>query len=149
MDMGFPKTPRLAVDAIVIRGDSILLVKRRWDPYAGHWALPGGAVEIGETLEAAVLRELQEETGLVGQEPELLTTASRPDRDGRGHVVSIVFRIDCPGGEPVGGDDAVEARFHPLAGLPPLAFDHNEILARTVLTSAPNGDDRAATGGEL
>jgi 8-oxo-dGTP diphosphatase len=122
--------PNLTVDAIVLDGmDRLLLVERGKDPYRGRFALPGGFVEYGETVEHAVVRELEEETGLNAEVAELVGVYSDPDRDPRGHTVTIVFRLEVVSGEPKAGDDAVNARFFPLKGLPPLAFDHDRIVS--------------------
>ena len=121
--------PRLAVDAVALRGDRVLLVRRGGGPFEGRWALPGGFVDRGERLEEAVLRELFEETGVTGTIAGLVGAYSRPDRDPRGHTVSVVYAISVGDGEVEGGDDAVEAAWHDLASPPPLAFDHDEILA--------------------
>jgi 8-oxo-dGTP diphosphatase len=121
------KAVGLAVDAIVERpGRGVLLVERRWPPPG--WALPGGFVEFGETVEQAVTRELLEETGLVAESVRQFHTYSDPARDPRGHTVSVIFVVSARG-EPVGGDDAKAARFFPWDALPPLAFDHAQILA--------------------
>jgi uncharacterized protein len=123
-----PRGPALSVDAAVVRGDSILLVKRGREPYKGTWCLPGGFVAAGEKVEAAALRELAEETGLHATLGPLVGVYSDPARDPRHHTVGIVFLANAPRGEPRAGDDAAEARFWPLAKLPPLAFDHAAIV---------------------
>jgi 8-oxo-dGTP diphosphatase len=120
--------PSLAVDAVWVRRNTVLLVRRGRPPFRGSWALPGGFVEIGETVEAAVLRELREETGLAGRLGPLLGVYSDPARDPRKHTVSVVFRIRGPGGTPRGGDDAASAEWVPLTPFPALAFDHGRIL---------------------
>ena len=125
--------PALAVDACVRKEDSILLVQRKFPPSAGSWVLPGGFVDQGERPEVAVLRELIEETGLVGTNPRLLMVMGDPQRDPRKHIVSIVYEVDAEG-EPEGGDDAQDARFWPISdileGRLVLAGDHGEIVER-------------------
>jgi len=121
--------PRLTVDAVVARGGRVLLVRRGSPPFEGMWALPGGFVDRGETLEQAVLRELLEETGVRGRVLGLVGAYSRPGRDPRGHTVSVVFAVGPVSGRARGGDDAAEAAWHRMSRLPPLAFDHSEIMA--------------------
>lgn len=121
------RSPHLSVDAVAIRDDTILLVRRGRPPAEGMWSLPGGFVEAGETCASAVLRELREETGLVGRDARLLGVYDDPKRDPRFHTVTLAYAVRVEG-EPKGGDDAAEARFHPLKNLPPLAFDHGRIV---------------------
>ena len=104
-------------------------MRRGREPFEGTWALPGGFVDRGERLEEAVLRELHEETDLGGRILGVVGAYSRPDRDPRGHTVSVVYAIEPSGVEARGGDDAAEAGWHDLSSLPELAFDHDEILA--------------------
>ena len=124
--------PALAVDAAVKRGDSILLIQRKYPPMQGCWGLPGGFVERDEDPLIAVLRELEEETGLIGENPELLMVMGNPKRDPRKHIVSIVYEVEVEDGEPQAGDDAADARFWPLeevlSGQVELAGDHLEII---------------------
>lgn len=123
------KAPALTVDAVVEVDGKILLVKRMKEPFSGYWALPGGFVECGETVEQAVKREVGEETGMKIVVNDVLGIYSRPDRDPRGHVVSVCFTASARG-EPEGGDDAREAGLFErgrLAGMK-LAFDHNQII---------------------
>lgn len=127
--------PALTVDiaafSIQNRKLSVLLIKRAYDPFMGMWALPGGFVEIDENLEAAAERELEEETGLSGVFLEQLYTYGMPERDPRGRVVSVAHFGLIPSNEtirPSGGSDADKARWHALDNLPPLAFDHAEII---------------------
>ena len=125
--------PALAVDALVKRGDTILLIQRGRDPWKGSWALPGGFVDHGEDPKDAAIRELAEETGLSGQMVGLVTVRGDPLRDPRKHVVSIVYEVQADGDdEPVGGDDADDARFWPidlvLSGGVWVAGDHTDIL---------------------
>ena len=125
------RNPALAVDAAVRRGDHVLLIQRGNEPWKGAWALPGGFVDYGEDPCDAVLRELEEETGLTGYVIRLLDVKGDPGRDPRKHIVSIVYLIEAEG-QPVGGDDAADAKFWPidlvLDGELPIAGDHMEIL---------------------
>ena len=124
--------PALAVDAAVQRGEEILLIQRKFPPMEGYWALPGGFVERDEDPLIAVLRELEEETGLIGSNPELLMVMGEPKRDPRKHIVSVVYSVTVDEGEPNAGDDAADARFWPLQtvldGEVPLAGDHMQII---------------------
>ena len=120
---------RLAVDAVLVRGGKILLVKRKSAPFKGKWALPGGLVEKGETAVQAVVREAREETGLGVRVKKIIGVFDDPHRDPRGRVVSVAF--ECAGrGAEVSGSDAAEVKWFPLSSLPRLAFDHEHIIAR-------------------
>ena len=125
--------PRLTVDGVLIQNGAVLLVKRRFPPFEGCWALPGGFVEFGETCEAAVVREVSEETGLQVGVDSLVGVYSDPARDPRGHTVSVVYRIHVVSGVVDAGDDAEEARFFLLSELPDLAFDHEKIFKDVLL----------------
>jgi 8-oxo-dGTP diphosphatase len=124
------RNPKLTVDAVaVLPGGEVVLVRRGKEPFAGAWALPGGFVEYGEDPALAVLRELEEETGLQGEVVGLVGVYGQPDRDPRGHTVAVAYEVRATGA-PRGGDDAAEARAFAPAALPaPLAFDHARILA--------------------
>ena len=133
------KTPVVAVDGVVLcRNDAdpgrshwkVLLVRRANPPFQGDWAFPGGFVDVGEGLAAAVGREVEEETGLRNLPLRQFRSYGNPHRDPRGHTVSVVHVAELSGCPPdvVGGDDAAEARWFALDGLPDLAFDHHEIL---------------------
>ncbi|HEV2519137.1 MAG TPA: NUDIX hydrolase [Thermoplasmata archaeon] len=126
--MGYPRGPKLTVDAVWIRFGRVLLVRRGRGPFSGSWALPGGFVEPGETVEAAVARELVEETGLRARATAIVGVYSDPDRDPRGPTVSIAFWMQGRGGHPTGGDDAREARWVPVDRAHHLAFDHDRIV---------------------
>ena len=120
--------PRLTVDVIVEVGKDRLVLIRRKNPPPG-WALPGGFVDAGETVEQAAVREALEETSLRVQLVRQFHVYSDPTRDPRGHTVSVVF-IGRAQGEPRAADDAAEARTFPADALPQeLAFDHGRILA--------------------
>jgi 8-oxo-dGTP diphosphatase len=119
--------PRLTVDAVVHDTRGGVLLIERLNPPPG-WALPGGFVDPGETLETAVARELREEAGLEATRIEQFHTYSDPHRDPRHHTVSTIFLVDAAGA-PRAGDDAGRAAFFPYDRLPPLAFDHRDILA--------------------
>ncbi|MCX6776714.1 MAG: NUDIX hydrolase [Candidatus Micrarchaeota archaeon] len=115
------------VDAVIIGRGSILLVKRRFDPYKGLWAIPGGFVEEGETAEQAAARETFEETGVRIKVTKLLGVYSDPKRDPRG-TVSVAFIAKALSNEAKGGDDAEEAKWFKLSEIPPLAFDHAKMI---------------------
>ncbi|MGZ4904094.1 MAG: NUDIX domain-containing protein [Halobacteriota archaeon] len=122
------KSPALTVDAVIISDREVVLIKRQKEPFQDHWALPGGFVEYGETVDAAIRREVAEETGLCIELASLVGVYSDPHRDPRGHVVSIAFLAKINSGTLSGGSDASEARLWPLATLPALAFDHAHII---------------------
>ncbi|HDS58984.1 MAG TPA: NUDIX hydrolase [Thermoplasmatales archaeon] len=122
------RNPRLTVDGVVIRRGHLLLIQRGREPFRGRWALPGGFVEYGETVEAAVVREVREEAGLETRIIRLLGVYSHPERDPRGHTVSVVFLLEVVGGTLRGGDDAARATWFSLDDLPQLAFDHDTIV---------------------
>lgn len=127
-----PECPLLTVDAVIFSGGNIALVRRKNPPFQNAWALPGGFVETGETVEAAAAREAKEETGLDIELIALLGVYSDPARDPRGHTVSIVYIARPAGGELAGGSDAAEAKLFSPDDLPELAFDHAEIIARAL-----------------
>jgi 8-oxo-dGTP diphosphatase len=131
--------PSVAVDILLFRksGDhyQILLVKRALDPYRGRYALPGGFVEIDESLEDAAKRELSEETGLGGIQLSQIHTFSDPDRDPRGRVISTAFgglMNEADLQTLLAGSDAAEASWFPITELPQLAFDHLKIIQVTI-----------------
>ena len=127
------KRPSITVDGVIIKNGKILLVKRKNEPFKGRWALPGGFVEYGETVEKAVLREVKEETGMDAKIKKLVGVYSDPARDPRGHTISIVFLLEGEG-DAIAGDDAIEAKFFDLNELPPLAFDHEKIIKDAIQT---------------
>lgn len=123
----------LTADSVVVRHRAeVLLVRRGNEPYKGCWALPGGFMEMDETIEHCAVRELQEETGLTVDEGQLrlIGIYSAPGRDPRGRTVTAAYRIDvADDARAIAGDDAAEVRWWPTDALPPLAFDHAEITA--------------------
>ena len=114
------KSPRLTTDGAILKDGEILLIKRKNEPFKGKWALPGGFVEYGEKVEDAVIREINEETGLVTKIKEIIGIYSDPNRDPRGHTVTIVFLLDVLSGKIHAKDDADEAKFFALNNLPDL-----------------------------
>jgi 8-oxo-dGTP diphosphatase len=125
--------PALTVDAIVMAGEPdsywILLIERKKDPFAGQWALPGGFIDMDETLEAACIRELKEETGLELTNMGQFRVFDAIGRDPRHRTISVVFYAFISDKQYVTGlDDAERAEWFPLDNLPTLAFDHREIV---------------------
>lgn len=125
--------PAISVDIVVLRrrGDvlEVALIRRLRPPYEGCWALPGGFMDIDESVEAAAARELREETGLIAPSLKLIGPFSAVDRDPRGRVVSIAFVTVIDAQQiPRAGDDAAEVQWFAIGELPPLAFDHARIL---------------------
>ncbi|MEN4029210.1 MAG: NUDIX hydrolase [Methanobacterium sp.] len=125
------KTPSLTVDAVITcENDSIILIKRKKSPYKNSWALPGGFVEYGETVESAILREVKEETCLEIELQGIVGVYSNPDRDPRGHTVTICYLAVITGGELKADTDASDIcciKKEEALKLK-LAFDHDLIL---------------------
>lgn len=128
--MAFPKTPALATDCVVIDAKGrVLLIRRGHPPFKGKLALPGGFVEIGETVEEACRRELMEETGIKAGRLHLVGVYSDPKRDPRGHTCAAVFLTRVGTGTATAGDDAADAQWVERVPRGELAFDHDKILA--------------------
>lgn len=125
--MSKPVTPLLTVDILIVQSEKLVLIRRRNPPYQGQWALPGGFVEVGETVEEAAMREANEETGLDVELKGLVGVFSDPGRDPRGHTVSICFAA-LGQGTPKASSDAQDVALFDLNDLPPLAFDHQQII---------------------
>ncbi len=129
--------PRPAVTADIIifktiqNQQYVLLIERKHPPFKGMWALPGGFVNMDETLEEAALRELNEETGITGIVLKQFHTFSTVDRDPRHRTITTVFigYADENTATPEAGDDAAKARWFAINDLPPLAFDHAEVMS--------------------
>jgi 8-oxo-dGTP diphosphatase len=122
-----PKTPLLTVDGVIILNGKIVLIKRKNEPYRGSFALPGGFVEIGETTEEAVKREVMEETGLLIKILKLVGVYSDLSRDPRGHTVSVAY-LAVGKGKPRADTDAADVGCFDPGNLPELAFDHQRII---------------------
>ena len=122
------RKPSVTADGIVTRGNDILLIRRRKEPFKGAYALPGGFLDYGERLEECVVREVQEETGVKTSIVDLVGVYSAPERDPRGHFVTAVFHLQPVSGTARAGDDASSAEWVPLDRLPKFAFDHGMII---------------------
>ena len=122
-----PKTPLLTVDCVVFSENKVLLIKRMNEPFKGMHALPGGFVDVGETVEQACIRETFEETGIKVSKPRLVGVYSDPKRDPRGHSVTIAFMAEVKNQKPKAGDDALEAEFMDWRKVK-LGFDHRKII---------------------
>jgi 8-oxo-dGTP diphosphatase len=126
--------PAVSADIAVFRQVDqlleILLIRRKNPPFQGMWALPGGFMEMDETLEDTAARELLEETGLKDVELEQFRTFSQVDRDPRTRVITTVYfgMVAVEDSDATGGDDAEHAQWFPINELPPLGFDHQEII---------------------
>ncbi|MFZ2148257.1 MAG: NUDIX hydrolase [Sedimentisphaerales bacterium] len=133
--------PMVTVDAAVFTfsGDrvKVLLINRGSEPFKGKWALPGGFVGMDEELEDAVVRELEEETGLTGVQLEQMRTFGKIGRDPRGRMITIVF-MGIASEEQTkikAGDDAAQAQWFDIENLPKdMAFDHNEVVRFAINT---------------
>jgi 8-oxo-dGTP diphosphatase len=139
-----PRTPKVTVDAwIRDRRGRVLLIRRGRPPFEGRWGLPGGFCEWKESTEDCCAREAREETGLKVKVGELRGVYSRPDRDPRGHNVTVVYAARPLRGKAVGGDDAAEARWFDERELrkTAFAFDHREIVLEQLAR-----DRKARTG---
>ncbi len=130
--------PAVTADAVLFAMQDdrlqVLLIRRADDPYRGCWAFPGGFIDIDEDLDAAVARELREETGLEDIPLEQFHAFGAPGRDPRERVITIAYLgvVRRDGHAPVAGDDATEACWFDVAALPELAFDHAD-MAETAL----------------
>jgi 8-oxo-dGTP diphosphatase len=129
------RSERLALTADVVifnladEALKVLLVCRAYPPFKGQWAIPGGFVKASESIDDAARRELEEETGVSDVYLEQLYTFGAPDRDPRGRVITVAYFALVAGEVPTrAGDDAAAAAWHSVYALPPLAFDHAEIL---------------------
>jgi 8-oxo-dGTP diphosphatase len=126
--------PMVTADSIIFckkpSPPKVLLIKRAKDPFKGHWAFPGGFIEMNETLEQSAARELKEETNLENIPLAQLYIAGDPGRDPRGRVITVVFTGIAQKHQThlTPGDDAELAQWFELDKLPPMAFDHLKLL---------------------
>lgn len=126
--------PAVTVDIILfskeINDTHVLLIQRKYEPFKDEWALPGGFVEMDETLEESAMRELAEETGIKEITIHQFYTFGDPGRDPRGRTVSIIFYAfaNRHSTHAKAGDDAKHLEWHSISELPPLAFDHQKAL---------------------
>lgn len=127
--MAKPVTPLLAVDCVVLDAQGrVLLIRRGNAPFRGQYALPGGFVDVGETVEDACRRELMEETGVKAGKLMLVGVFSDPARDPRGHTVGVAFLTRVRSTKAVAGDDAAATEWIANWQRLDLAFDHKKVL---------------------
>ncbi len=135
------KIPSLTTDIFIFDDDfNFILIKRKNDPYKGHWALPGGFVEYGESVETAAIREAKEETSIDVELKDLVNVYSNPDRDPRGHTISIAFTAKGDFTSRNADSDASDIDIFSEKKLDEinLAFDHDKII-KDCLKKAKNG----------
>ncbi len=126
--------PAFAADAIVFlceaESTKVLLIERKHEPFAGSWAFPGGFVEIDEEIHDAAKRELEEETGLTNVELEEFKLVGTVGRDPRTRVISVFYIgfTTLENSKVAASDDASKAKWFSINELPPLAFDHSEVM---------------------
>jgi len=134
----YPDRPFVGVGAVIVQDGRVLIVKRKYDPLAGQWSIPGGAVEVGETLTASVAREMLEETGLEIEVGPVIEVFDRITRDERGvvryHFVLVDYLCWPAGGHLQAGSDVAEAMFVHPADLAPyqLTAKAMEVIARAL-----------------
>ncbi|MEM4699989.1 MAG: NUDIX hydrolase [Candidatus Nezhaarchaeales archaeon] len=138
------KSPTLTADVVILYGGGFVLIKRGSEPFKGRWAIPGGAVEYGESVERAAVREALEETGLHVRLVDLVGVYSEPGRDPRGHYVSVAFLAEAVGGALRASGDAADAAVFKEAP-PDLAFDHSRILSDALAKASALGLWRGPT----
>jgi len=119
----------LAADAIIIMDSKLVLIKRRFEPFKGSWALPGGIVKMEETLEEAVVREVKEETGIDCEAERLVGVFSSLQRDPRARSVAACYKCKAKNRPVDSSEEVEEVRLFPLDKLPRLAFDHEDMVS--------------------
>lgn len=138
------KYPRPAVtaDCVVITKESVpqvLLIERGNEPFKGCWAFPGGFMNMDETTEQCAIRELEEETGMKVTELHQIGAYSKVDRDPRGRTITVAYLVIVDNPVAVTGqDDAAKAQWFPIDALPPLAFDHDDIMRDAIVAYNKN-----------
>src|SRR5579862_8379268 len=130
-DREYPARPIVCVGALILDGDRVLLVRRGREPLKGEWSIPGGAVEVGETLEAAIVREVREETGLVVEIAGVTAVLDRirEDRDGRARYHYVLIDFVC---RPIGGQAACASDAEALAWVPVRDLSQYRVADATV-----------------
>ena len=134
----YPDRPYVGVGAVILQDGKVLIVKRKYDPLAGQWSLPGGGVELGETLEDSVVREMLEETGLDIEVGPVIEVFDRITRDSNGevkyHFVLVDYLCWPVGGELQASSDVEDARFVEPADLPQynLTLKANQVIERAL-----------------
>ncbi len=129
--MGKHRNPSLTTDIFIYNENKeFILIKRKNDPYKNHWALPGGFVDYGESVEDAAVREAKEETSISVQLDKLVGIYSKPDRDPRGHTVSVVYTAKGNMSDKQADDDAIDIDIFSKEKIKEikLAFDHAKII---------------------
>jgi len=132
----YPARPIVGVGGVIVRDDHVVLIKRKYEPLAGRWSIPGGTLEVGESLETGVARELLEETGLIVRVGPIVEVFDRILRDEHGrvkyHFVLIDYLCLPVGGALAAGDDVSHAEWVPFSGLAPydLTQKASEVLRR-------------------
>lgn len=128
--------PAVTADVVAITKENdpkVLLIQRKFDPYKGCWAFPGGFMDMDETTEQCAIRELNEETGLVYSSMTQIGAYSKVDRDPRGRTLTVAYLAIV--NKPLlvnAQDDAAKAEWFSINNLPPLAFDHDEIMVDAI-----------------
>ena len=128
--MAKPVTPLLTVDAVVFDTEGrLLLIRRKHEPFVGAYALPGGFVDVGETVENACRRELLEEAGVIAAKIALIGVYSDPTRDPRGHTCSVAYLVKARKYDASAGDDAAAVEWVKNWRRAAVAFDHRRIIS--------------------
>ena len=143
------ETIRIGVGAVIFRGEEILLIKRARAPFKGHWSIPGGGVDYGERLRDAITREVREETSVEIENLTLLDVyEATPDLEGVDlHTVMVDYIADWRTGEPVAGDDAIEAEFVTInTALARLAWDETRTAVAAAVERRNGGSSAVIKG---